>query len=431
MSTSKLNVLVIGSGGREHALAWKLAQSARINKLFIAPGNGGTGQLATNIALDITNHSSILSACRENSIDLVVIGPDDVLASGLADELKKANILVFGPIKSAAQIETSKTFAKEVMQTTKVNTASYKEFNNYHKALDYLNDAIFPIVLKADGLALGKGVIICNDKLKASNTLKNIMQDNVFGDAGKTVIVEEFLQGAEVSLHAFCDGKTYKMFPSSQDHKPIGEGDTGPNTGGMGTIAPVPWVSQKYVDKLGGQLVEPILEELKTRGGKYSGLLYPGLMLSDNNYNVIEYNARFGDPETQSYMRLLKSDLLEILLACAKGKLASQNIEWADGYACCIVLASGGYPGPYNKGEVITGIAEAEKLEDIVVFHAGTKLDGDKFVTNGGRVLSVTATGNTLNEALNKAYAAARKIHFKGMQYRTDIGKRPVPNWIK
>ncbi len=427
----KLNILVIGSGGREHALAWKLAQSPRLEKLYVAPGNGGTTSLATNLALDITDHQEVMRACKDNSIDLVLIGPDDALAAGLADDLQSAGIAAFGPSKLAARIEASKSFAKDVMKSAGVHTANYQEFTDYTKALDYINSIKPPIVIKADGLALGKGVIIAQDHKEAQDALKSMMQEEAFGESGHKVVIEEYLKGSEISTHAFCDGKNYVMFPSSQDHKPIGEGDTGPNTGGMGTIAPVPWISQIYIDKLGEQLVKPVLEKLKDRGIQYSGLLYPGLMLSDDNYNVIEYNARFGDPETQSYMRLFKSDLLEILLACARGDLTKQNIEWSGGYACCIVLASGGYPGGYNKGEVISGIEEAEKLDDIVIFHAGTKQDRKDLVTSGGRVLNVTATGKTLDEALGKAYRAVKKIHFKGMQYRTDIGRRPVPNWIK
>lgn len=431
MTQNKLNVLVIGSGGREHALAWKISQSPRLNKLYLAPGNGGTYILAINLPLDISNHSAILDACKQYSIDLVVIGPDDVLAAGLADDLRAEGINTFGPSKHAAQIESSKTFAKDIMKQAGVNTASYHEFDDYGKAVKYLNLVTYPVVIKADGLALGKGVIVCQNKQEAQKAIKDMMQEHIFGVAGNKVIIEQFLLGAEISLHAFSDGKDYVMFPSSQDHKPVGEGDTGLNTGGMGTIAPVPWVSQEYVDKLGRQLVKPVLEELKARDSQYSGLLYPGLMLSDDNYNVIEYNARFGDPETQSYMRILKTDILDILEACAVGSLSKIDIKWSDKYACCIVLASGGYPGSYNKGQIITGLDEAEKLEGIVVFHAGTKLDGDKLVTNGGRVLGVTAIGQTLDEALEKAYVAVKKIHFEGMQYRTDIGRRPTPDWIK
>lgn len=431
MTQNKLNVLVIGSGGREHALAWKISQSPRLNKLYLAPGNGGTYILAINLPLDISNHSAILDACKQYSIDLVVIGPDDVLAAGLADDLRAEGINTFGPSKHAAQIESSKTFAKDIMKQAGVNTASYHEFDDYGKAVKYLNLVTYPVVIKADGLALGKGVIVCQNKQEAQKAIKDMMQEHIFGVAGNKVIIEQFLLGAEISLHAFSDGKDYVMFPSSQDHKPVGEGDTGLNTGGMGTIAPVPWVSQEYVDKLGRQLVKPVLEELKARDSQYSGLLYPGLMLSDDNYNVIEYNARFGDPETQSYMRILKTDILDILEACAVGSLSKIDIKWSDKYACCIVLASGGYPGSYNKGQIITGLDEAEILEGIVVFHAGTKLDGDKLVTNGGRVLGVTAIGQTLDEALEKAYVAVKKIHFEGMQYRTDIGRRPTPDWIK
>ncbi len=431
MSQNKLNVLIIGSGGREHALAWKISQSPKLNKLYVAPGNAGTAQVAINVDIDITAHKEVLEVCKLYNIDFVVIGPDDVLASGLADELQKNNILVFGPTQSAAQIESSKSFAKRIMLNAGVNTAKYKEFNDINKANKYLDRIDYPVVIKADGLALGKGVIICHNKKEAQKSLKSMMLDDIFGESGSKVVIEQFLEGTEISLHAFCDSKTHAMLPSSQDHKPIGDGDTGPNTGGMGTISPVPWANQNYVEDLGGELVGPVLNELKLQDSSFSGLLYPGLMISKNNYYVIEYNARFGDPETQSYMRLLKSDLLEILLACAKGNLDKLKIEWAGEFACCIVLASGGYPGNYNRGEVITGVDDAEKFGDIVVFYAGTKLEGDKLVTNGGRVLGVTATGKTLNKALDKAYEAVKKIHFNGMQYRTDIGKRPIPNWIK
>lgn len=429
MSTKKLNILIIGGLSREHAIAWKIKDSPRLGELYIAPGNGGTTKLAQSLDIDIFNSKAIISACKKHSIDLVEIGPDDVLATNMADELRIAGILVFGPSQSAAKIEYSKSYAKDIMNRSGINTASYKEFSDYNDALDYLKNRNYPLVIKADGLALGKGVVICQSVDEGINALHTMMRDKVFGESGNKVIIEQFLEGTEISTHAFCDGKTYKMFPSSQDHKQIYNGDQGPNTGGMGTIVPLSWVSQADVKELGKQLVEPLLSELAKDGNEYIGCLYPGLILKDGNYNVVEYNSRFGDPELQSYLRLLETDLVDILEACATGKLDSIDIRWAELYACCIVLASGGYPSEYKKGQVITGIDEAEKLDDVVVFHAGTKLEGDKLVTNGGRVISVTATGKTLDEALGKAYRAVKKIHFEGMQYRTDIGKRPTPKW--
>lgn len=425
----KLNILIIGAGGREHALAWKITQSKRLKKLFVAPGNAGTSKIATNLELDISNHQSVIAACRSNHIDMVLIGPDDALAAGLADDLQTRNIAVFGPSKAAALIEASKSFAKEIMRSAGVHTASYQEFTDFDKAVEYIKKITPPIVIKADGLALGKGVIIAQDHNQAQTALATMIQDNTFGDSGHKVVIEEFLEGVEISTHAFCDGKNYSMFPSAQDYKPIGEGDKGPNTGGMGTIAPVPWMSKADVTKLGQKLVAPILKELNNLNSSFCGCLYPGLMMSAGNYHVVEYNARFGDPETQSYMRLLKTDLVDIIEACIKGQLQNLKIEWNPGYACCIVLASAGYPANYTKGEIINGVDKAESMEDIVVFHAGTKQESGNLITNGGRVLGVTATSQSLDEALNKAYKAVKKISFTGMQYRKDIGKRPLPDW--
>lgn len=428
---NNLNILVIGSGGREHALAWKLSQSKRVNQLYVAPGNGGSANVATNIALDISNHQAVIDICREHKIDMVVIGPDDVLAAGLTDLLTQEGIAAFGPTKAAAQIEASKSYAKDIMKQAGVHTAEYKEFDDYQLALDYTHTLTPPIVIKADGLALGKGVVIASTHQEAQSALQSMMQEDAFGVSGHKVVIETFLQGTEISTHAFCDGDQYVMFPSAQDHKPIGEGDTGLNTGGMGTIAPVPLVSQQEVNVLGEKLVGPLLEQMKQQTTPYQGVLYPGLMMSDGDYHVVEYNARFGDPETQSYMRLLKTDLVDILEACIEGHLGKLAIEWSPGFACCIVLASEGYPGNYAKGKVITGINRAEQQEDIMVFHAGTKQDSDQLVTSGGRVLGVTAVADTLEAALQKAYAAADMIEFEGKQLRRDIGKRPTPEWKK
>ncbi len=431
MKSQKLNILIIGSGGREHALVWKIYDSPRLGKMYIAPGNAGTTKKAQSLDIDIYSSQEILSTCINYNIDLVVIGPDDVLATDVADVLRANRLMVFGPSQSAARIEYSKAYAKDMMNRAGINTAQYQEFNTFNKAIDYLKKSKYPLVIKADGLALGKGVVICRNIAEATKALQNIMQEKVHGESGSKVIIENFLEGIEISTHAFCDGITYHMFPSSQDHKQIFNNDQGPNTGGMGTIAPLPWVPKKFIEDLGKKIVNPILDELKIDGNEYIGCLYPGLMLNDNGYNVVEYNARFGDPELQSYIRLLKTDLVDILEACANRNLANIEIEWIDKYACCIILASEGYPGQYQKGEVITGVNVAEKLDDIVVFHAGTKQEGNNLIVNGGRVLGVTAVGDNLDEALDKAYNAIKKIHFKGMQYRTDIGRRAIPDWLK
>ena len=422
----KKKILIIGSGGREHAISWKLKQSPRVGKLFIAPGNYGTSQIGENESLDITNHKEIINFCKSEKIDLVVVTPDDPLAAGLVNDLKKARIRAFGPTREAAQIEASKVYAKKLMQRAGVPTARFKSFSDFKKALVFLKTQKFPCVLKASGLALGKGVTIAKNILEAQKVLEEVMVKKVFGAAGRSVVIEEYLEGTEISIHAFCDGKSTVLFPSSQDHKQIHEGDNGPNTGGMGTIAPVPWVSAKLLREIKTTIVEPILATLKKEGREFKGILYPGLMITKDGPKVLEFNARFGDPETQSYMRLLKSDLWEIFESCIDGTLNKIKISWRKNSACCIVLASNGYPASSTKGIPITGLDKLNRSQKIVVFHAGTKLVSDKLVTNGGRVLGVAAVGATLNQALRAAYGAIKKIHFAGMQYRRDIGRRKL-----
>jgi len=433
----KKTILIIGSGGREHALAWKLKQSPRVGKIYIAPGNAGTAQLGENIVISANDILALADFAQKEKIDFTVVGPDDSLALGITDEFQKRGLKIWGPSKTAAQIEASKAFAKELMRKNNIPTAAFKTFNNYGQALKYLETVGAPIVIKASGLALGKGVAVCKMLDEAKKFLQDVMVNKIFGDAGNEVVVEEFLQGQEFSIHAFSDGKNFQLLPSSQDHKPIFDGGLGPNTGGMGTIAPVPWVSETMMAEVSSTIVKPALEGLKNLGSPFVGLLYPGLMATSPSYNkrgvggdikVIEFNSRFGDPETQSYMRLLKTDLLDILEACVDGKIADLKIEWSKKSACCIVLASGGYPGKYEKGKSITGIKEAEKMEDIIVFHAGTILLDSNIVTNGGRVLGVTAIADNLQSALNKAYAAVKLIHFDGMYYRTDIGLASLRN---
>lgn len=423
----KQKILIIGSGGREHAIAWKLKQSARVAKIFIAPGNGGTETIGENIPLDIKNNQPVVQWAKKNKIDLVVVAPDDQLAAGLVDDLNVAGIRAFGPTKQASRIEWSKAFAKRLMKEEGIPTARFETFDDYALAQKYLDTQPLPIVIKASGLALGKGVIIAKIKQEADQALKDIMLAKVHGEAGSTVVIEEYLEGQEVSFHAFCDGTTSVLFPTSQDHKQIYDGDRGPNTGGMGTIAPVPWVDTKLFQEVENTIVKPIMNALKKRGIPFAGLLYPGIIVTKNGPKVLEFNARFGDPETQSYMRLLETDLLDIFEACIDGTLSTIKIKWSKKSACCIVLASKGYPAGSEKGITITGIDEAEKDCDIVVFHAGSKKVAEETQTNGGRVLGVTAIGNNLTTALEKAYNAVEKIRFDGMQFRHDIGLRSPP----
>ena len=419
------NVLVIGSGGREHALAWKLARSPRIGKLYVAPGNGGTREVADNVAIDAADVDGLARFAEKSGIGLTVVGPDDSLALGVVDAFRAQGLRIFGPTCAAAEIESSKAFAKNLMSEADIPTAAFQVFSEYDRALTYVRRHGAPIVVKASGLALGKGVYVCKTLTEAEGALAEIMLNRIHKDAGKEVVVEEFLDGQEISVHAFCDGKTSVLLPLAQDHKPIRDGDEGKNTGGMGTIAPVSWVSADTLHSLGEQVVRPTLDALMKRERPFTGLLYPGLKMTTSGPKVLEFNARFGDPETQSYMRLLKTDLLDVLEACADGTLAELTVEWSSGFAACIVIASGGYPGEYKKGIPIRGIAEAERVPGVVVFHSGTSFDGE-FKTSGGRVLGVTAIGDTLREALLRAYEAVQLVEFEGRQYRRDIGAKAL-----
>ena len=438
-----MKIFIIGGGSREHALAWKLRQSPRVQKIFIAPGNPGTAQLGENVELKATDITGLAEFAAKNKIDMTVVGPEDPLALGVVDEFKKRGLRVWGPPKAAAQIEGSKVFAKELMKEAGVPTAEFETFSDYNRAKDYVVSRFIgsqnQVVIKASGLALGKGVIIAQTLEEAEKTLREIMVDKIFGESGSEVVIEEFLVGREFSAHAFCDGKTFQMLPCSQDHKRIFDGDKGSNTGGVGTIAPLPWITDDDMRKISETIVAPILKALARRGVPFTGLLYPGLMMTKAGPKVIEFNCRFGGPECESYMRILKTDLLDILEASVEGRLDEVKIEWNPGYACCVILCSDGYPGKYEKGKEITGIEEAEKLPGIVVFHAGTVFtlprrgeggrrpgEVESVLTNGGRVLGVTAIGNSLKEALDRAYEAIKFIHFDGMHYRKDIGKKSL-----
>ncbi len=419
------SVLVIGSGGREQALAWKLAQSASVDKVYVAPGNGGSKGKISNVAIDFLDAEGLLRFAQENKIELSVIGQEASSEAGVVDAFKAAGLAIFGPSKEAVRIESSKAFSKDLMAAQNIPTAEYRNFTDPMAAAEYAKSRPLPVVIKADGLAAGKGVLICQTAEEIDSAVHEIMVKKEFGKAGNQLVVEDFLKGQEVSLHALSDGKKSAIFPASQDHKQIFDGDQGPNTGGMGVIAPIDWVTQDQLDFVNSQVVKPALEGLAKQGATFSGCLYPGLMIDGQDIQVLEFNARFGDPEAEVYMRLLDSDLFEILKSCADGTLDPSAVSWKAGYAATVVLASGGYPGNYKKGIPISGIEQAERLDDVVVFHAGTAIEDGQVVTNGGRVLNVTATGSNLDEALDKAYAAIKLIHFEGMQYRTDIGRRP------
>lgn len=422
----KKNVLIIASGGREHALGWKLKQSEKVGKIYFAPGNAGTAKIGINTDIAALDFASQVEFAKTHDIALTIAGPDDILAAGVVDAFQNAGLKIFGPSKAAAQIEASKAFAKDLMQTEGIPTAKYQTFTDAEKAKAYIKEQGAPIVIKASGLALGKGVVVAMTLEEAEKAIEDAMVTKVFGEAGSEVVIEEFLQGPEVSIHAFSDGENVALYPTSRDHKPIFEGNKGPNTGGMGTIAPLPEISSEQLETIKKTIVIPAIEGMKKRGIPFVGTLYPGLMMTKDGPKVIEFNCRFGDPEFESYMRLLKSDIYDILVACVDGTLADLTIEWHDQFACCIILASAGYPASSQKGIAIHGLETAK--EDAVVFHLGTKQDGENIVTNGGRVLGVTAVGNTLDEALDKAYSAIGEngIHFEGMQYRKDIGRVTV-----
>ncbi len=416
-----MNILIVGSGGREHALAWKLRQSPNIKDIFIAPGNAGTATIGTNVPISTTEE--IIRWLKKNPVNLVVIGPDNYLADGIVDTLQQLHITVFGPTKAAAQIEWSKVFAKQFMKEEGIPTATYEVFTDLGAAQAYIETQPFPLVIKANGLALGKGVIIAQNEQEASDALHNMMADKIFGEAGNEVVIEEYLYGTEISVHAFCDGESAILFPPAQDHKRIFDHDKGPNTGGMGTIAPVPGITQEQMKEIEEKVVKPTLNALKKRRAPFKGVLFPGIMLTSTGPKVIEFNARFGDPETQSYIRILETDLISILVACINGTLREQEVKWSKKSACCVVAASPGYPGKYEKGKIIKGL-DTIQSEDVIVFHAGTTSEKNKIITNGGRVLGVTATSNTLKESLSKAYEALSSISFEGMQYRKDIGAK-------
>ena len=417
-----MKILVVGGGGREHALVWKIARSPLAEKIYCAPGNGGISKLAECVPLKAMDIAGIVAFSKEKGVDMVVVAPDDPLAAGMVDALESEGIRAFGPGKNAAIIEGSKTFAKDLMKKYGIPTARYEVFDSSARAIDYLKSASFPAVVKADGLAAGKGVVIAADFGQAREAVRNIMDNKVFGAAGSKIVIEEFLTGQEVSILAFTDGSTIIPMVSSQDHKKAFDNDQGLNTGGMGTFSP----SRVYSDETAAYCMKsiyvPTVEAMNSEGRKFKGVLYFGLIMTKDGPKVLEYNARFGDPETQVVLPRLENDIVEVFNAVIDGKLSDLSFSWSNNAAVCVILASGGYPQQYAVGYEITGLEDAESDPDILVFHAGTKRENGRYYTAGGRVLGVTAVSGSLNAAIKKAYEGAGKISFKDMHYRKDIG---------
>ena len=419
-----MNVVVIGSGGREHTIVWKVRQSPKLNKLYALPGNAGTAGLAENVSrISMDDHPTVIRFCREKQIDLVIIGPEAPLVAGLADSLSAEGIDCFGPKQAAAEIEASKVFAKDFMARHRIPTAQYTAFHQFNEAIRYVELVKYPIVIKASGLAAGKGVILPETIGDAKSALEEILVDKIFGEAGSEVIIEERLMGQEVSLMAFTDGTTIVPMLPAQDHKRLLDGDQGPNTGGMGAYAPAPIFTKEMIQEAIEKVLRPAVAGLRNEGRTFVGVLYAGLMLTKNGTRVLEFNCRFGDPETQAVLPLLETDLLEIMEACVAGRLNEINIHWKNGAAVCVVLASKGYPEKSKKGQVVSF---GELPEDMICFHAGTKLDNERMITAGGRVLGLTTWAGDLESAVKKVYSNINKVSFEGMQYRKDIARRAL-----
>jgi len=419
---SSMKILLIGSGGREHSIALKLAESPKLSSLFIAPGNAGTAQVGTNVSIKDSDLDKLLDFALSESIDLTIVGPEAPLVSGIVDLFNNHNLAIIGPSKEGAQLEGSKEWAKKFMEFCNIPTASYYTSQTYDDALDYIKTKnTFPIVIKADGLAAGKGVTVAESLETAERALKECFIENIFKEAGAKVVIEDFLKGEEASIFAFTDGKTIVPMVPAQDHKAIFEGDKGPNTGGMGAYTPAPIVTSAIYDKVQKTVFEPLLKGFQDKNITYKGIVYAGLMIDGEDVNIVEFNVRFGDPETQVVLQRLDSDLLEIFLHIAQETLSDFSIQWNNDSVACVVLASGGYPGPYNKGEGISGLDNIDPSQAVAI-HAGTSLKNDKFVTSGGRVLAVVGKDPDLATALNKAYTEIKKVSFNDMYYRKDIG---------
>ncbi len=421
-----MKVLVVGGGGREHALVWKIAQSPRVTKVYCAPGNPGIAQHAACVPLSADDVAGLKTFAQQEGIDLTVVGPEAPLALGIADEFRKAKLRIFGPTKGAARIEASKSFAKELMLRQRIPTAQSRTFDRLPVALDYLDRQPLPIVVKADGLAQGKGVVVATTREQAKQAATDMLEGGVFGQAGAQIVIEEFLDGQELTLMAFTDGKAVVPMVGAQDHKRVGDGDTGPNTGGMGAYAPAPLATATLRTEAIRSIFRPVIEAMAQVGSPFSGVLYAGLMIVKGRPYVLEFNARFGDPETQVVLPLLKTDLVDVLEAVAEHRLDQLEVAWHDRAAVCVVMASGGYPGTYRAGVRIDGLEPDKDDRETIVFHAGTKQAGDQVVTAGGRVLGVTALGQGFGDARERAYRRVRTIAFEGCQYRSDIATRAL-----
>ncbi len=417
-----MKVLVVGGGGREHAIVWMLNKSSLVDKLYWTPANGGCADLCENPRIAADDTESLLHFAREESIDLTVVGPETPLVHGIAGLFKEHGLLVFGPSKQGAMIEGSKGYAKALMERRTIPTARYRGFSDRVSAVSYIEKKKPPFVLKADGLAAGKGVIIASTMQDADDALYDMFDRKVFGESGSRVVIEEYLEGEEATVLALTDGKTIVPLISSQDHKAAYDGDKGPNTGGMGAIAPAPVVTDTVMDRVMDRILLPLMRELSSIGVDYRGVVYAGLMIKDGEPYVVEFNCRFGDPEAEAVFPLLQSDLCELLLRTVHGELDGVRIDWRDAFCCDVVLASGGYPGKYEKGIPIIGVGKASAIEDVAVFHAGTKSERGTLVTGGGRVLNVAGTGRTLEKAIETAYRGVNEVHFNGVHYRSDIG---------
>jgi phosphoribosylamine--glycine ligase len=424
-----VKILVVGSGGREHALVWKLKQASGLDRIFCAPGNAGTEELGENVAIKVNDFAALMQFAKQNAIGLTVVGPDDPLAAGIADVFEKEGLRIFGPTKSAARLESSKIFAKDLMRTKRIPTARAAIFEKPEAATAFLKESRFPIVIKADGLALGKGVIVAKQVEEAEAAVAAMMTEERFGEAGRRLLIEECLTGTECSLHALVDGASFRMLASARDHKRAFDGDAGPNTGGMGAFSPANNFDAQMQEQFEREVMRPLLDGLREDGVTFRGLLFPGLMMTVEGPRVLEFNCRFGDPETQVILPRLKSDLLPLLEATVDGELSRAQIEWDDRPAVTVVMASGGYPEKYETGKPISGL-ESAASENVQIFHAGTRRENGRVVTSGGRVLAVTALDDTIALARDRAYEAVGKIHFEGCHYRRDIALSAVESKI-
>lgn len=422
-----MNVLVIGGGGREHAILWKLAQSRGIDRLYSIPGNGGIAEIAECHEININDFETLLSFTRQKGVDLVIVGPEDPLASGIVDAFDSKGVPVFGPKKDGAMIEASKVFSKGLMSKSGIPTAGFKVFSRYEEAKEYVEAISPPFIIKADGLCAGKGAYVIKEKEEAQRVIRSLMVELIHGEAGRCIVIEDFIKGIEASYLVFTDGQAILPMLPSQDHKPLLDGDKGPNTGGMGAYTPVPFMTDALIEEIDDKIMKRTIDTLRIEGITYKGVLYAGLMIDDTNPYVLEFNARFGDPETQPILFKMKSDLLPILISCIEGRLDKiKEIEWKDGVSICVCIASRGYPERPEKGMLINGLEALKGRGDVMVFHAGTKKVGDKFYTSGGRVIGVTAIGDTYKDAIEKVYEAVSCIKFEGMHYRRDIGHKAL-----